>query len=213
MRRPHCWILGAVAAVALAGCGASTAHSKSAASDTTTTTVTRTATVPAATTAASTTSSSTTAQAATPTTSAPGQAVAECTSAGLAGAVGHGSGAAGTSYYQLELRNTSPGTCYEQGFAGVSLIDSSGRQIGAPADEVSAAEPKVVLSPGQTAYAALAVAEAGNYPSSCEMKPSVELRVYPPNQRASLTIAFRSQGCANSADKLLHIQPFTGRQH
>ncbi|HET9123582.1 MAG TPA: DUF4232 domain-containing protein [Solirubrobacteraceae bacterium] len=214
MRQPQWWNLGAVIALALvlAGCGSSARQTAASATQpvSRTATVTRTATAPVTSSSTATaTRTATRATTTTTTTAATGQAVAECTSSDLAGTVGHGSAAAGTAYYQLELRNTSAGTCYEQGYAGVSQLGLGGHQIGAAADEVAAAEPRVVLAPGQIAYATLAVADAGNYPSSCRPGPSPQLRVYPPNQTTSLTIALRSEGCANRADKLLQIKPFT----
>lgn len=213
MRQPQWWNLGAVIALALvlAGCGSSVRRTAASATQpaSTTTTVTRTATAPVTSSSAATATRTAAQATTTTTTAATGQAVAECTSSDLAGTVGHGSAAAGTAYYQLALRNTSADTCYEQGYAGVSQLGLGGHRIGAAADEVSAAEPRVVLAPGQTAYATLAIADAGNYPSSCRPGPSPQLRVYPPNQTASLTIALRSEGCANRADKLLHIKPFT----
>ena len=134
---------------------------------------------------------------------------AACTTSDLAVSVGHGSAAAGTTYYQLKLRNTSSTTCKERGYAGVSLRSSSGRQIGAAAARVSGHEPTVVLAPGRTAYATLGVAEAGNFPSSCGMTPTTGLRIYPPNQTKPQTIVFHAQGCTDTADELLHIKPLT----
>ena len=212
MRQWRWWTLPAVVAVALAGCGSSPRSSGGAGGSPTGTTQSSSTTQPSSTTRPTTTTGSTTTPGGTtsPTTTAGQGQIAECSASDLAGSVGPGNGAAGTSYYQLKLRNSSSGKCFEQGYAGVSLLDSAGRQIGAAADRVSAETPKVVLSPGATADATLSIAEAGNYPSSsCSMKPATALRVYPPDQTASLTIPFRSQGCARSSVKLLHIKPFT----
>lgn len=202
MRRRQWNIPIAVLAVGLAGCGSSGGGA------TTRTFPTAPSTTAASTTAASTTAPSTTTPATTtlsPGTRPPGK----CATSDLAASVGSGNGTAGTIYYQLKVRNISSTPCYEQGYAGVSLLDSSGRQIGAAAARLSAEEPTVVLAPGQTAYATLGVTEAGNFPSSCVMTPAAELQVYPPNQTTALTVSFNVQGCSDTADELLHIKPFT----
>jgi Domain of unknown function (DUF4232) len=209
LRRARRPLTLAVIGICAVGCGSSGASGGP-------TTVTRTATVASPTTAGGAPShtSGATSTAAPPvhtsgaTSTAPSQsAPAECATADLSARLSHGNGAAGTSYYQLELRNSSSTMCGERGYAGVSLLDSSGRQVGAAAARTGGSEPSVSLAPGQIAYATLAVAEAGDFPSSCTLVNTVKLRIYPPDQTASLTIPFHSQGCANSADKLLRIAP------
>ncbi|MGH2889529.1 MAG: DUF4232 domain-containing protein [Solirubrobacteraceae bacterium] len=218
MRRCRFCASLAIVAIGLAGCGSSGTSSGGATTTTpaspktsidTTPSSTASGTTPGTTTSGAGSRASSSTSPATTSTRTRAGGTTECATSDLAASVGSGNGAAGTAYYQLKLRNTSSTTCYERGYAGVSLLDSSGRQIGAAAVRETAGQPKVVLPPGQTAYATLGVAEAGNFPSSCGMTQSAELRVYPPNQTAKLTIPFRAQGCTNGADKLLHINPFT----
>jgi hypothetical protein len=110
----------------------------------------------------------------------------------------------------LVLTNTGPASCIVQGYAGVSFVTgSSGQQLGAPADRSPGSAPSVPLAPGQRAQAVLQITDAGNYGPPCGITPTSGLRVYPPDQRASLLIVHDDKGCSNTADVTLHIGPFS----
>jgi hypothetical protein len=140
---------------------------------TTTTTSRSTTTVPATT---STTAPSTP-------TSAAGGTIA-CSSAGLSVSIGSSQGAAGTFYYTLILTNTGSSSCTMQGYPGVSLVGTSGNQLGSPATRTVSSTPLVTIAPGSTTTATISLSDALNVCSD----PSTPngFRVYPPNQTAAL---------------------------
>ena len=122
-----------------------------------------------------------------------------------------GSGAAGSTYYTLEFTNLSGHPCTLSGYPGVSAIDLSGNQIGAPAKRDSFAAPHTVtLGSGPNATAATAtlrIVESGNFPrSSCGPVTAAGLRVYPPNQRASKIVPFPFGACSHTADGILSVR-------
>jgi hypothetical protein len=64
----------------------------------------------------------------------------------------------------------------------------------------------VTLAAGGKANFVLGVAEAGNYSSgTCQPKNSSYLKIYPPNQTQSLSIPFKTTGCASSSVILLSV--------
>lgn len=98
-------------------------------------------------------------------------------------------------------------TCTTQGFPGVSLT-ANGNQVGAAAERDNASTPKAItLANGQSAHATLRIVQAGNFESStCKPTATDAIRVYPPDQKAALTISSAQYtGCANNALKILTI--------
>ncbi len=136
-----------------------------------------------------------------PQTPASSPAAPACSPSDLRGAVptGGGGAAAGSTYYPLNLTNTSNHPCYLYGYPGVSFVTSpSGSQIG-PAAVRSAGVTlsTVVLAPGQTAHATIQVADAMNFPqSACKPTTAHWLKVYPPNQYGALYVKFTAQTCS-----------------
>ena len=208
MRRLTVAIL-AVAALGLAGCGSTrsagprhsstspaAASSNGATSTTSTTTTTTTTTT-------STTSG----------TSGSSAAGGECATSQLAGSLTNPNGAAGSVYYHLVLTNTSSSTCFVAGYPGVSFVTTpNGSPIGAPAGRQAnpngSPPQKVTLAGGASAYSVLQVSMAGNYPaSSCGMTKVPGLRVYPPNQKASLYVTSQQEACSNSSTVVMDVEP------
>lgn len=104
--------------------------------------------------------------------------------------------------------NVSGSACTLYGYPGVSLLAGTPlAQVGAAATRSTAAAPALVtLAPGQAAHALLRVVQALNYPkATCSPTPTTELRIYPPNQTASVNVPFKSTGCASTSVKLLTI--------
>lgn len=135
---------------------------------------------------------------------------AECTSAGLKIALGSSNGAAGTIYYNIDFTNTSSGPCFLQGYPGVSLVsagDGSGTQVGDDAKRVPVTPShQIVLNAGQTANAALGVAEAGNFPAStCKEVTAHWLKVFPPDQTVAAYLALTTQTCSSASVATMHI--------
>ena len=89
--------------------------------------------------------------------------VPACSTADLSGTVNtsQGGAAAGSTYYPLNLTNTSKTSCYLFGYPGVSFVTGpSGSQIGEPASRNPAVAPRtVVLNPGGTAHVTVQVVE------------------------------------------------------
>jgi hypothetical protein len=174
-------------AVAAAGCGSS---SSQAGQPTGTKTVTAKATPPASTAPATPTSSATP----TPTPSGP----QPCPASALRAALGSGNGAAGSTYYPLELTNTSGSACTLFGYPGVSFVTGAGgSQIGRAASRNPALSDELVtLAPGAVAHSTLQVVDAANYPPGrCHMVTAHLLKIYPPNQTAPLYLGFTAPAC------------------
>jgi hypothetical protein len=139
---------------------------------------------------------------------------AECTTADLKVARGQSNGAAGTIYYNIDFTNTSSSSCFVQGYPGISLVSAgngAGTQIGTDAKRVPVTPShQIVLAPGQTANAALGVAEAGNFPaSSCNPVTAHWLKVFPPDQTVAAYVAFTTQTCASTTTATMHISAIT----
>ncbi len=134
-----------------------------------------------------------------------------CTTAGLKAAIGSGQGAAGSSYYPIDLTNNSGTTCTLYGYPGVSFVTGAGgSQIGAAATRNDTLAPGLVtLTAGQTAHASLQVVNASNYPAAkCKIVQAHWLRVYPPGQFSPLYISFSAPTCGGgaSATVILSVQ-------
>jgi hypothetical protein len=180
MRRPALAVipLTALAAVlTLAGCSSSSDDSSG---DTTSSSTTST------TTGESTTSS-------TASTSTTRSGPPTCTSSQLEAELGPSNAGAGQVYAPLILRNVGSSACQVKGFPGVSLLDSSGVQIGQPATREGAEGTEVLLQPGGAASATLHTTNQGIGPS-CD-PPSTQIKVFPPDQTEALTATATFTAC------------------
>lgn len=130
-----------------------------------------------------------------------------CTTSGLRITLGDGGAAAGTDFTVLDFTNSSTATCTLYGFPGVSLLNSSGAQIGAAASgNPSTAPVLVTLAPGAKANARLGVAAAGNYPAAdCKPQAAARLKVFPPNQTQPVELSFAAAGCTVSSSHQLSV--------
>jgi Domain of unknown function (DUF4232) len=119
-----------------------------------------------------------------------------------------GSGAAGSSYYTLELTNFSGHVCSLEGYPGVSGVGIVGRQLGSAAsrDRVRAVR-RITLRNHATATATLRIVDTANYPNSrCHRLTAAGLRVYPPNQRVSKVIPFPFKACSRKGPVYLSVE-------
>ena len=124
-----------------------------------------------------------------------------CSTADLSGTVntGQGGAAAGSTYYPLNLTNTSKTSCYLFGYPGVSFVTGQGgSQIGEPASRNPAVAPRtVILNPGETAHVTVQVVDALNYSKSdCQPVTAHWLKVFPPGQFTALYIKFTATTCS-----------------
>jgi Protein of unknown function (DUF4232) len=120
-----------------------------------------------------------------------------------------GGATAGSTYYELEFSDTSTAACSLSGFPGVSAITAAGAQLGSPAGWDHSSTPHtVILTPGETAHTVLQIADVANYPSgTCKPANAAGLRIYPPNQRASRTVAFPFRACGKAGPVYLNVAP------
>ena len=140
-------------------------------------------------------------RATTPQTPPSTPSVPACSTAGLSGTVNtsQGGAAAGSTYYPLNLTNTSKTSCYLFGYPGVSFVTGpSGSQIGEPASRNPAVAPRtVILPPGGTAHVTVQVVDALNYSkSACKPVTAHWLKVFPPGQFTALYIKFTATTCS-----------------
>ena len=124
-----------------------------------------------------------------------------CATAGLSATVNTspGGAAAGSTYYPLNLTNTSKTSCYLFGYPGVSFVTApSGGLIGQPASRNPAVPAStVILSPGGTAHATVQVVDALNYSkSACKPVTAHWLKVFPPGQFTALYVKFSATTCS-----------------
>jgi hypothetical protein len=134
--------------------------------------------------------------------SADAAGVQECPTGVLRASIGGQNAGVGNIYTTLVLRNAGRAACLVQGYPGVSLVDRRGRQIGRAATRVAAQAKPIVLQPGRTASTVIHTLNPGVGTTNC-LAPSAALRVYPPDQRASLLVRTRLSECLG----VLQVRP------
>jgi hypothetical protein len=131
-----------------------------------------------------------------------------------------GSGAAGSTYYDLEFTNLSAHTCSIVGYPGVSALNFAGQQLGnAAGHDGEHASALITLASGaaqtglegfqtgNTATVVLQITDTGNYPpSTCGRVAAAGLRVYPPDQTASKVVPFPFVACSHRGPLFLHVE-------
>lgn len=119
-----------------------------------------------------------------------------------------GNGAAGSSYYEMELSNTSTSTCTLFGFPGVSA-NNGGAQLGSAAGrDHSRPSQLVTLRPGGTSHVILQITDVGNYPQAvCRPVRAQLLRVYAPGAFSSIQMPFQGSfgACSRRGPVYLHV--------
>jgi hypothetical protein len=125
-----------------------------------------------------------------------------------------GDGAAGSTYYNLELSNISGQACTLYGYPGVSAL-TAGHQDGSAANRTASHRPTLVLlEPGGTAHVILQITDAANFPPSvCQPVTADTLRVYAPGDYAALSFPFSVAACGTAGPVYLHVSatvPGTG---
>ena len=136
--------------------------------------------------------------------------VATCATSQLRVWYGEPAGAAaGSTYFELEFSNVGTTDCVLDGFPGVSGVTAAGAQLGTSATWNHVIEPSsVILGPGGTAHVVLQVVDVYNYPTStCEPTEAYGLRVYPPNQTASVVLPFAFEACSKTGPTYLGVDP------
>lgn len=123
-----------------------------------------------------------------------------CKAADLRLSIGHGDAGAGTVFRPLIFTNISDRQCAIQGFPGVSYVGGAdGHQVGAPAFRTGTKGAAITLNKGETASADIGFVNVQNYdPVDCQPQPVRGLRVYPPQETASLFVDLAGTGCGNA---------------
>ncbi len=110
------------------------------------------------------------------------------------------------NFYDLEISNISSSTCTLYGYAGVSAVNSRGKQLGSAAFRAGGFEALVTLAPGGTSHAFLFVDYKGDVPASqCHPTVAYGLRVYAPGDYSSMVVPFSFPACAKSGPSYLGI--------
>ena len=115
---------------------------------------------------------------------------------------------AGSTYYMLEISNTSRTTCSLFGFPGVSAIGTHGNQLGSSANWERTSSPHtVILAPGATAHTMLAYHDAAvTTEAGCDpVNSATLLKVYPPGQHKWTYAAYDFQSCSRPGVRYLSI--------
>jgi hypothetical protein len=127
-----------------------------------------------------------------------------CATSDLKVKLGGSEGAAGSIYVTLDFTNVSSSPCTLYGYPGASLASSSGTEISPGASRsTTTAASLVTLDAGSTAHAVMQIADAGNYDaSSCDPKPTTEIKLFPPDQTAALYVSYATSACVKQESQL-----------
>jgi hypothetical protein len=138
---------------------------------------------------------------------APAAPAARCPAGHLTAWLGiPGDGAAGSTFYQLEISNVSRTTCTLFGYPGVSAVNGRNQLGSAAGRDNSHAKRLVTLAPGATAHVILRIVDVGNFsPSACHPKTAFNLRVFPPGAFTSLDVPFTFQACSKRGPVYLSV--------
>ncbi|MGZ4598265.1 MAG: DUF4232 domain-containing protein [Oryzihumus sp.] len=186
MRRPPLALTGAVALLALAGCG-------------TTTTPQALPPSPRSTTAEPSSPSPASPTGGSP-TSAPGAATptgeGACTTAQLRLVAGRVEGTAGSFYATFFLRNGGAHACSLRGYPGFALLSADGAVIQHPATRTGQAYRTVLVRPGQAGAFVVRTVDATIPGTGCNPAwRTATVQVYPPGQRSPLRQPSHLQAC------------------
>ncbi|WP_167505226.1 DUF4232 domain-containing protein [Streptomyces malaysiensis] len=114
-----------------------------------------------------------------------------CSKAQLTLSAGRLDMGAGNVYLPLVFTNKGSTTCTLTGYPGVSLRDSAGAGIGAPATRRGPTRSTVSLPPGGRASAALHTLNEGTTDTPCR-RTAERIRVYPPDSFDAMNVSVRS---------------------
>jgi hypothetical protein len=124
----------------------------------------------------------------------------DCKAASLKLGIGGADAAAGTVYRQLVFTNIGTAPCVLQGFPGVSYVaGDDGHQIGPAAVRIGTKGEAIDLAPGASAAAPVGFTQVRNYDEAvCKPTAVRGLRVYPPQETASMFVPLEGTGCAGN---------------
>ncbi|HME03554.1 MAG TPA: DUF4232 domain-containing protein [Solirubrobacteraceae bacterium] len=115
-----------------------------------------------------------------------------------------GSGAAGSTYYRIELTNLSGHTCTLVGYPRVAAVNLGGHQLGSGSIHYVSRMPLVTLANRATASVVLEIIDVDNFSASaCRPVTAAGLRVFPPKRNASKVIPFPFRACSRTGPEYL----------
>lgn len=117
--------------------------------------------------------------------------------------LGNGGAGAGSIRYPLEFSNTGQRACRLRGFPRVVAFGSHGRRLGKIASH-SGTKRTVILQPGATAHALLAISDARVTPA-CGIVTASGLKVSPPGEGAAFIDNFSFTTCKKTG--ILSVGP------
>ena len=130
-----------------------------------------------------------------------------CTPGSLKLTAGQPSGAAGTIYQPLEVKNTSKKSCKVSGYPTVFLYGSNGYALGnAAAQTPQPAPAAIILGPGEMAHTTVGFPQAGNFdPGICSSSKSTSIRIFMPGATASLEMPFENYWCPGFSSSAMQL--------
>ncbi|WP_306192090.1 MULTISPECIES: DUF4232 domain-containing protein [unclassified Streptomyces] len=128
-----------------------------------------------------------------------------CATGDLYLSMGRKEAAAGSLYWPVRMTNTSTSTCALRGYPGVSVLNTSHRQIGAAASRTGAKYGRVDVAPGRTVTA---VVRTANGPVGGPCNPTgTYLRIYPPASYEAVLVPAALRTCSG----VFSVGPVTAR--
>ncbi|MFI7666222.1 DUF4232 domain-containing protein [Nocardia sp. NPDC049526] len=126
-------------------------------------------------------------------------AAPQCRTSDLAAGLGPETAAAGTVAFPIVFTNNGSGPCVLEGFPGVSYATGSdSAPIGAAAaHEGTSSGPVQLASGGQASALVFAVNVHNIPPEQCQPVAAPGLRIYPPDNTASLYLERAATACGN----------------
>jgi Protein of unknown function (DUF4232) len=117
-----------------------------------------------------------------------------------------GEGAAGHTFYQLEISNVSQHACSLRGFPGVSAVGPHGQLGSAAARNRSHPVRTVTLARGATAHVELTLTNVSGFAhGACHQTTASELKVFAPNDFKANLISFSFRACAKRGPVFLGV--------
>ncbi|MEV4123778.1 DUF4232 domain-containing protein [Nocardia sp. NPDC049707] len=123
----------------------------------------------------------------------------QCRTSDLAAGLGTETVAAGTVAFPIVFTNNGSGPCALEGFPGISYATGpDSAPVGAPAAREGTSSGPVQLAPGDQASALVFAVNVHNIPpEQCQPVAVPGLRIYPPDNTASLYLERAATACGN----------------
>jgi hypothetical protein len=120
-----------------------------------------------------------------------------------------GNGAAGSTYWDIELSNIGTHACTLDGYPGLVALSVNGPPLGSAAAHTSGTTPHLVTlaAKGGTAHVILRSVNPGFLEPACHAGTAGVLRFTPPGQHASVLIPLQIGVCKNHGPIFMYVWP------